>query len=161
MLCGSGVDTAVRAGNEAIFGGAIQGVAGKNAGTGGRAGRHILWADRFPLAKVNNSHACVLDQGAAWQTRHFNGGARRSIAEFKAPSVTLIHNVHRDLRSQIRIDEDHVAEFETGRLHDSLHAVKRQIDLRRWVVRNLAADGIAASHTGYEKPVVSKNAWRR
>ena len=45
-------------------------------------------------------------------------------------------------------------------LQHSLNTVKRQIDLRCRVVRNLSSHGIAASHAGYEEPIVRENAGR-
>ena len=72
----------------------------------------------------------------------------------------LIHDARGNFASQIRIDENHVAEFEAGGFHDCFHAVERQIDLRRRIVRNLAGCRIAARHAGNEKPVVSKHARR-
>ncbi len=72
----------------------------------------------------------------------------------------LIHDPHRNLTRQVRIDENHVAEFKAGGLHDCLYAVEREIDLRRRIVRNLAGYRIAAGHAGYEKPVASEDSRR-
>ena len=82
------------------------------------------------------------------------------VAELKATSVTLVHDPHRDFRGQVRIDENHVAEFEAGGLHDCLHTVECQIDLGCRIIRNLSAGGIAAWHARYEQPVVRENARR-
>ena len=146
--------------NKAALGGAVQSVPGKNAGARGRAGRHVLRTHGSPLLEIAHGHAGVLDVGATGQTRHVDGGSRRGVAELKPPSVMLIHDPHRNLARQVRIDENHVAEIEAGCLHDGLYAVERQIDLRCRIIRNLAAHRITAGHAGNEKPVVSEDARR-
>ena len=114
----------------------------------------------FPLLEIAHGHAGVLDVGATGEARHFDCGARRSVAELKPPRVMLIHDPHRNIGSQVRIDENHVGEFKAGCLQDGLHAVERQIDLCCRIIRNLATRGIAARHAGNKKPVMSEHARR-
>ena len=58
---------------------------------------------------------------------------------------------------QIWIDENHIAEFKSCRLHDGLHAVERQVDLCCGIIRNLAACGIGARHARNKKPVMGEH----
>src|SRR4029077_18013889 len=105
MLRGREIDSAMRPRNKAALGGAIQSVTGKNTGAGGGAGRHVLRTHGSPLLEITDRHAGVLDVGATGQTCHFDCGSRGGVAELKPPGVTLIHYPHRNLASQVRIDE--------------------------------------------------------
>ena len=50
------------------------------------------------LLQVTHSHAGVLDVSAAGQTRYFDRGPRRGVAELKPPGIVLIHDPHRESR---------------------------------------------------------------
>ena len=160
MSSGGGIDAAVGAGNKTALGGTIQSLPGKDAWTRSRTGRHVLRANGSPLLQVAHRHAGVLDVSSARKTRHFYGGSCRSVAEFESLRIALVHDPHRDVRRQVRIDEHHVAEVETGGFQDALHAVEREVHLGRGVIRNLTARGIAAGHGGKEQPVVGEDAGR-
>src|SRR5271170_145274 len=160
MWCSSRINTAVRPRYKTIFRGAIQSISRKNAGAGCWAGRHVFGAHRFSLFEIAHSDTRVLDVSAAGQAGHINCGPCRRIAKFKTPGITLVHDARWYFRSQVRIDEDHIAEFESGCLDDRLQAVEREIDLRGWIIRNLARGWITAAHAGDKKPVVSKYAGR-
>ena len=73
----------------------------------------------------------------------------------------LIHDPHGDVRRQVRIDENHVAEVEARSFRDSLHAVESEVHLSCRIIGNLTGGGIAARHAGYEKPVASQHTGRR
>src|SRR6266567_2488833 len=118
MLRAGRVNAAVRSGNEAVFRGTVQSVAGKNAWTGSRTRRHIFRTHRFTLREISYRYACVLDVCATWKTRHFDGGPRRRIPELKPPRVMLIHNPRRNRGSQVRIYKDHVLEFKARCFED-------------------------------------------
>ena len=98
------------------------------------------------LLQIAHCHAGVLDVSATRQTRYFDRGPRRSVAEFEALRIVLVHDPHRNVRRQVGIDENHVAEIETGGFHDRLHAVESEVYLGCRIVRNLAAGRIAARH---------------
>src|SRR5215469_4704061 len=63
MLSSCGVYAAMRPWYKSILGGAIQGVAGKNAGTGRRTWRHVLWAHRMALLEIAHGYDGIFDVG--------------------------------------------------------------------------------------------------
>src|SRR5215813_8668143 len=146
MLCGRGVDSSVRPGDEAILGGTIQGIAGKDARTRGRAGWHVLRPDGLSLPEITNRNSRVLDMRTTGQTRHFDCCPCRGVAKFESPGVALVHNLHWNIRRQVGIDEHHVTKFETSRPHDRLQAIESKINLRRGIVRDFPIYWIAARH---------------
>src|SRR4051794_12775435 len=93
------VGAPMRAWDKAALCGTVQSVARKDARTGRRAWRHVLWTHSAPLLQITHSHSGVLDVGAGGQTRYFNRSPRRSIAELKAARVVLIHHPRWDIRS--------------------------------------------------------------
>ena len=53
----------------------------------------------------------------------------------------LVHDPRRDRVGEVRIDENHVAETETGSFQNGLHAVEREIYLRGRIIRNFPVAG--------------------
>ena len=134
-----------------LFAEQYKNVAGKNAWTRSWAGRHVLGTHGLPLLQITHRHAGVLDVRATGKARYFDRGARRGVAEFEAQRIVLVHDPHRDVRCQVGIDENHVAEIEARGFHDRLHAVESEVHLGCRIVRNLAGGGIAAGHGGKEQ----------
>src|SRR5207253_1909707 len=90
----------MRPGDKAALGRAIQGIAGKNAGTGCRARRHVLGTHSLPLPEVHYRHTGVLNVRSAGQTRALNRGSCRCVAELRPPRIALVHDPHPHLRSR-------------------------------------------------------------
>ena len=91
------------------------------------------------MLQITYRHARVLDVGAAGQARYFYGGPRRGVAEFEALRIALVHDPCRDVRRQVGIDENHVAEIEPRCFHNRLHAVESEVHLSRRIIGDFAA----------------------
>ncbi len=91
------------------------------------------------------------------QARHLDSGPRRSVSEFEALRIVLVHDPRWNVLSQVGIYENHVAEVETRGFEHGFHTIESEIYLRRRIVRNLAGGGIAAEHGGYKQTVVSEH----
>src|SRR6185437_3677894 len=98
--------------------------------------------------------------GATRKTGNLNGCSRGSVAELEAAGVALIHDPHGDFRGQIRIHENHVAEFKASGLYDRLQTVEREIHLCPRIFWNLTTLGISASHAGDEQEIVGEDTRR-